>query len=307
MTTLEGRALYRQQKMGGEIIPPDEQYLRSLLYIEKFCTEARLNHRFVGGTFTDLLLPSTTASIDFGARKIYLLDYNPPRGRRSDGTLKDSDIQAFCDDPIRFAAARQTLLQQERAARKQGIDFPHPSVESARYDSSWKKRNEFWQIESGIDVIEEQPFFVLDHIKQAVPWETLEPWHIVLTKHGDATFTTFNPFAHALRYVMRDPAGVKRKDRTIKKDAEGKYSKISVMMKFGMQVEQEALEAGLDYRHDIFQSWFDFIRKVRDDQHWRLKLKRTGTRFYWTYPGETISHGAKGTGWLAAQGHRFVG
>lgn len=226
---------------------------------------------------------------------------------RSDGTVKDFDLVAFCEYREVFEDAKQRLKVEEKAHKEKGEPFPNVSIEPTRF-ANWPKRKSVLQFVSGIEVDENNnPYFTFDKLKQPVSWQSLAPWRIVLTQHNDTSITTFDPFAHALRYCMRVPSGVKKKDRETHTENGERFNKMSLLMRFGMMVEAQARQHGQDYRHDLYKPWFDFIRAMMHDPHLSVSIKRVITKNYWDTVGTAFSHGVGIFKPLADLGDRFAG
>lgn len=284
-----GRIESRMSPEGREAT--SQKYLHALLTVEQICRLHNLDHRFVGGTLTDFLSPQTRWEIDFPNQTLYLKNYTSPQMYHSDGTIKDVDLICFCPYEREFIQGKSALKSLEKDRKQRREPFPYPSLEPTLFPD-WPKRNIFAQMVSGLEVDEGgRLYLVFDKIRQPVEWETVEPWRVVLTNHGNISITTLNPFAHALRYAMRVPSGVKRKDKEIQVTEDERFNKMSLLMHLGRQVEQEAQKFGYDYRHGLYRPWIDFIQEIMRSEDLRIMVKRKITGKYWDTIGTAVAHG----------------
>lgn len=284
-----------------------QKYLRALLTIEQICREHELNHRFVGGTLTDLLDPQTEAEIDFFNRTLFLTNYTSPQMHRSDGTIKDVDLICFCSYQAEFTQGSRALKALEKDRRQRKEPFPHISLEPTLFPS-WPERKAALQFVSGLDVDKSgQLYLTFDRIRKPIDWESVRPWTIVLTQHGNASLTILNPFAHALRYAMRVPSGVKKKDKETRVEEDERYSKMSLLLRLGMEVAREAQKHGYDYRHELYRPWIEFIQAMMRSTDFRIRAKRAITGAYWDTVGTAIAHGRGFFKPLAEFGDKLTG
>lgn len=288
--------------------PPEDEaraYLEDIHGIQELCEEWDANHRFVGGTFTDLINPRTKARFDFDANIIYLTNHTPTQLIRSDGTVKDVDIISFIEDPAEFQLIKRKLERLEKAAKSNGGKFPHVSIEPTRFPN-FPPRNPLLQLVSGFEVDENGDLYLTyDRIRQKVDWETVEPWDVVLP--DNTSFTVLNPYAHALRYLMRVPSGVKGKDKELKRENGQTYNKMSPYVNLALLfAEQAQFNYGLDI-DGLYAPWIDFIMEMRYDSSLGMKAKRAVTGTYWDTVGTALAHGKGIFEPIAKLGDRFTG
>lgn len=279
-------------------------YLEQIERIQEACEDLDINHRFVGGTLTDLINPGTKARFDFGIDIIRLNGYTSPKLYRSDGTVKDVDLISFAENPSDFRRAKRTLARIEKDAKEEGIRFPHVSIESTRFPD-FPPRNPFLQLVSGFEVDEKGDLFLTyDRIRQKIDWETVSPWRVVLD--DGTSFTTLNPFAHALRYSMRVPFGIKNKDREVKKENGLIYNKMSPYVDLALEFAERAEDRGINMT-ELYSPWIEFIARMRLDRSFQMKAKRLGTDLYWSSLGTALAHGRGLFSPFASLGDRFTG
>lgn len=284
----------------------NQSYLDAILSIEQTCKTFGIDHRFVGGTLTDLLNTETQARIDYNNRRIYLTDYTPPQMFRSDSTVKDVDLICFPSRKSSFELAKYSLSEHERRGRKDGKKYPSVSIEPAR-GGEFPSANPLLQVVSGIERDGTDTWLTFDYMRQRIDPETLAAWKIVLTENGNASFTTLNPYAHILRYAMRVPSGIKKKDKSFSFDGEGnRFNKIMLMKRLAVQVKDEGEKYGVDYK-ELFRPWGDFIIAMRFDQSQSVAAKRAITQGYWDSIGTAIAHGKGIFSPLASLGDKFTG
>lgn len=132
----------RNAPKGAEQHAPsdNERYRQALLRIEEIANRLGLDHRFVGGTFTDLLNLQTTYSIDAGAKTIRLHHYTPLTPYRSDGTIKDVDMICFTPYRDDIRTAKRIFARMEKATKKNDEPFPHVALEETQYASWGRER-----------------------------------------------------------------------------------------------------------------------------------------------------------------------
>lgn len=286
------RSTHESPQGNIESFSANERYIAAIAQIERVATYLGINHRIVGGTFTDLLNPQTTFSIDPTNHTIAPDGYNQPTMYRADGTVKDVDMISFCPNQITVSEAKRLLKDFERQK-----PFPHISLEPTYY-SHWPRRNRLTQMVSTIDVDGEDnaatPSLNFGNIHQPISWESVAPWKVVLD--NGVSFTILNPYAHGLRYVMRNLSGVKKKDR----------EKMSILMRMGGQVRQAGLAQEEDYL-ELYRPWIVFIHSMQRADDLVTRLKTKGTRFYWNTVGTSFAHGRGIFKPLASLGDRFTG
>ena len=283
----------------------NEQYLNAILSVDRLCKMYDLDHRFVGGTLTDLISPRTKATFDFENRRVHLKDYNQPQMFRADGTIKDMDLVSFRRNSEAFEDGKETLGEKEQGVKKQGLPFPHISIEPIKTPAN--PRNPSLQLVSGFESDEHQDLFLtFDHIRQKIDRETVKPWRIVLTDDFGVSFVTLNPYAHALRYLMRVPSGMKGKDKELKRENGQIYNKMSPYVNLALLFDEAAQAQGIDITA-LYKPWIDFILKMRDDPSPRIRAKRLATGTYWDTVGTALAHGRGIFEPLSKLGDRFTG
>lgn len=290
----------------GEIEKANRDYLEHIETMQDICDDSETNHRFVGGTLTDFLNPRTRVEFDFDRNIVYLSDCTTPQMYRSDRTVKDADIISFCEDPLIFKRVKRELEDLEESFERKKLPFPHVSIEPTRFPT-FAPANRALQFTSGFEVDKNGDLFLtFDRIRQKTDWDAVEPWDVILTGKNGVFFTTLNPFAHALRYLMRVPSGMKKKDKDIKEQDGVIFNKMSPFVKLALDFAQEAEVHGLDMEQ-LYAPWIEFIMKMRYDKTPRMRTKRLVTDTYWNSFGTVIAHGRGIFKPLAELGDRFAG
>lgn len=280
------------------------QYLEAILGVQNLCKLYDLDHRFVGGTLTDLINLRTKATFDFKERRMYLRDYNQPQMFRPDGTIKDMDLISFRRNSQAFDDGKEALGEKEQGVKKQGLPFPHISIEPIRIPAN--PRSPVLQFVSGFETNDGDLFLTFDHIRQKIDPRTVEPWRVVLTDDFGVSFITLNPYAHALRYLMRVPSGMKRKDKEVKEENGQFYSKMSPYVELALRFAEEAEVQDIDIT-ELYAPWIEFIMKMRYDKALAIRVKRLATETYWDTIGTTLAHGRGIFEPIAKLGDRFTG
>jgi len=290
----------------GEIEKANRDYLGHIETMQDICDYSEANHRFVGGTLTDFLNPRTRAEFDFDRNIVYLSDCTTPQMYRSDGTEKDADLISFCEDPLRFKRVKRELEDLEESFEHRKLPFPHVSIEPTRFPT-FAPANKALQLTSGFEVDKNGDLFLtFDRIRQKTDWDTVEPWDVILTGENGVFFTTLNPFAHALRYLMRVPSGMKKKDRDIKEQDGVMFNKMSPFVKLALDFAQEAETHDIDMA-ELYEPWIEFIMKMRYDKNLRMRAKRLATGAWWDTVGTAFAHGRGVLAPFAQFGDRFSG
>lgn len=269
----------------------NERYIQAIRDVETLGNKLEIDHRFVGGTFTDLINPQTRVVVDHHHRVIHLENYNPLTMLRTDGTVKDIDLICFCPDQERFHQLKQLFEKQMVNAKKRREYYPFVSVEPTHHPN-WPKRKRWKQFVTTFDVDEKGVLSLnFGRVHQPISWESVEPWRVDF--NNGVSFTILNPYAHALCYLLRIPSGVKNKDRKISVDSEVRkpYSKISILMRLAAQINMDGKINGYDYRGSLYQSWIEYIRMLLKHPDPLTAFKAKITRAYWNGPGEAIAHG----------------
>lgn len=261
--------------------------------LERYCKEQGLEHRFVGGTFTDFIGPQTKFAIDISKKTVTLVNPNKPALIRSDETVKDIDMVVYTPDQSKLQEARRNFAEWGARAEAQGLAFPQISLEAARHPD-WPKRNPLKQFVTAWEVDEQNvPHLTFGAVDKAIKPSSIEPWKADL---GNGTqITILNPVAHALCYALRVPSGIKRKDKTeigVHDDwvVSLPFSKISLVRGLARQTIAEGLQEGVDY-NVIFREWADYIEALAKKPDFLTKLKGIVTGLYWNTIGTEVAHG----------------
>jgi hypothetical protein len=283
----------------------NRRYCDTIGAIEEICKDIPF-HVHVGGTFTDLIGPKTTFTISPVSRTLILANYLPPTMIRSDGTPKDIDMIVGVKKKLDFLKLKERLKALTPTNKNHEL-FPSISVEPILYYPEWKPRNAIFQLVSGIDVDQANtPFLVFGFNRTPISWKSLEKWKVTA---GHLEFATLNPFAHALRYPMRVPSGVKKKDKEIKVENDFRFNKMSLLMRLANQIYIAGLEVGIDYKNEnYYLPWKEFlINGFLKKQSALTKVKAGITGWFWNSIGTEIAHGK---GFLEPFSHlsdRFTG
>ncbi|MBI2337780.1 hypothetical protein HYU95_01220 [Candidatus Daviesbacteria bacterium] len=269
------------------------EYQKLLGNIEQYCQSVGLNHRFVGGTITDLIGPETNYKIEVNQRKVTIINPEKPKVIRSDGSTKDIDMVVFTVDRLKLAEARRTFGDWKERATAQGIVFPQISMEAARYSglsgiNSLRQFVTAWEVDSLY-----RPYLVFGKIRQQIKLESIAPWTV--EAGNGLSITAFNPVAHALCYELRVPSGVKPKDKeTIGTYddwvIEAPYSKKSLIDNLARQTIAEGKNAGVNY-NEMYRAWKDYIKTLTEGPDLPTKLKGEITGIYWKTIGTKLTHG----------------
>lgn len=295
----------------SEQLSADELFLQAILNVQRLGEEYEIDHRFVGGTITDLLNSQTAVSFDHKNRVMRLKNYNPPAMfRSSDGTIKDVDLICFCPDLQRFQEFTRQLKEQTNQARIVERPRPHISVEPTFYNPHWPERKRWRQFVTTFDVDKTGALSLnFGQIHQSISWESVAPWQVKLDRDG-VYFTTLNPYAHALCYLLRVPSGIKRKDKEIFPDSArptGRGSKVSLLMNLAHQADIDGKPRGYQYKDGHYQPWVEYIKKLLKQPDPLTAFKARFTRAYWDGPGEAIAHGRGAFRTLSTLSNRMSG
>ncbi len=229
----ERAVFYPRSKEPGRTAETNH-YIKILGLVEQVCKRYHLNHRFVGGSFTDFLGIDTNMTVDSTSRKIYLRNPNAATIKYSNKYIKDIDLLTFTEDKDYIIQAKRDLgTLADEARRKYNYQFPRITVKSVSYPE-WEDKStvkEFLSsFLSSLYVNRERKLFIgYCDIFQQIPWVTAQPWKLKLDE--DTEITTFYPHAHALTYGLFIPGGFRKKDRQIKTDCKTgrQFSKFSVL------------------------------------------------------------------------------
>lgn len=254
-----------------------------------------LDHRLVGGILPDLLNLNVirTAQIDPVERKLFLPDHINPTLLRNDGTVKDLDVITFSPNINSHQSALMEIAKKEKQAKSQGHPYPFVALERTRY-SGQAKINQLSEFVSSFVVDENNQLHLkYDSISEPITKKSVEEWTVQL--RDGTTLTMFNPCAHVLRYPMRGPAGVKKKDKIPIPDPLAPYgytNKISLLMTLSARVQEEGLKYGIDYNsEEYYAPWKRFILNLLKHPNANIKAKGFIAKLYWDTFGTALAHG----------------
>ena len=282
------------EKEKTEANSDEERYNKILLGIEDYCYQNQLDHRFVGGTLTDLIGSQTELDIDIGTRTIRLIEPNSQTMTRPDGTVKDIDLVIFSDDQQAFVKAKETFESWSQIAQTANMPFPQISVEAA-YHPSWPSRNKLKQFVSAFEMDQEGKLYLaFGDTTQQISKESIEPWHITLD--NGTRLTVFNPLAHRLCYELRVPSGLKPKD----------LDKMPTLVGFSSRVIEAGTTNGVDYMA-LYGDWQSYILKLHNHPDPLTRVKAGITGLYWRTLGTQIAHGSGFLGGLSKFNNKMNG
>lgn len=272
----------------------EQDYLQIISSVENYCRQNNLDHRFVGGTVTDLIGPQTTFEIDILNRKISLFNTNTLSMIRSDGSVKDMDLVVFTRNRKDFLRARKTFELREAEAKAQNRPFPQVSVEAA-YQQNWPRRSRLKQFVSAFEFDQDGDIsLAFGDTVQEIPVESIEPWTIDID--GQTQITALNPVAHRTCYDLRVPSGMKPKD----------VAKMPPIEKFAIEVIKEGLTKDIDYT-EMYANWWAYVEKLQKQPDLLTKVKGKITGFWWKTLGTAATHGKGPFGTLARLNNRMNG
>lgn len=282
-------------------LSPDEVFFRTLVGVEGMCISLDVDHRFVGGTVTDLFRPDTLMDVNPQTRVITLTNSNPPTVFRPGGrSVNDVDLVCFGQDRDTFHRVTAGFKALAEEARQAGYPAPYVSAESARWIDAGHRSGIIFLRDLGqhlrqwVTVFEVDPegnlALAIDPVRQPISWASVEQWKIIA---GDLTITTFNPIAHALCYRIRMPSGYKDKDLE-SSDVYGGLNKIQFLWKFAEEFARQYQEkTGVDIKEQ-YQSWQQYRQALDEARDGWTKVKRGVVGFYWKHGGTLISRGEGG-------------
>lgn len=296
---------------------PDEFFVQTLGEVENLCTGLGIDHRFVGGTISDMLRPDTRMDINPEERTITLDPFNSPTMLRPDGTVKDVDLVCFGRNQSEIREAVSGFREIATEAKGLGLPCPYTSIESAKWVESgreegtiflrdWGKRLRQWV--TAFEVQQDSNSgchlsLAIDPVRQEIPWRSVEPWRI---KAGNLTLTAFNPYTHWMCYWIRVPSGLKKKDLKQLPDYGG-LSRITFLKKFAVAfVEQLKEKTGVDIRGD-YDPWWQYRQALAEAHDGLLPLKRTLEGVYWDSIGTAFSRGRGFLGPISRWSNKFTG
>lgn len=276
--------------------PEAEQYTRILAELENYCRRHNLDHRFVGGTLTDLIGLQTEFEIDAAGKTIKLINPNPQTMIRGDNTIKDIDLVIFSKDRQVYLEARRTFAYWARAARERHLPFPQISVEAAYHpDRNWPKRNKLKQFVTAFEVDDAGNItLAFGNIRQQIQRESVESWTVIL--ENGTRLTVFSPIAHRLCYELRVPSGIKPKD----------IDKMPLLTEFARKTIAEGSKHGIDYTA-MYQTWQTYIDRLKNHPDPLTRAKAAATGLYWRTLGTQVAHGTGPLGRLSKLSDRLSG
>jgi hypothetical protein len=295
----------------------DEFFVQTLSNVEDLCTGLEIDHRFVGGTISDLYRPDTQIEIDPEKRTITLDPFNPPTMLRPDGTVRDADLVCFSQDQSEIREAVSGFREIAKEAKRLGLPCPYTSIESAKWVASereegtiflrdWKKRLRQWV--TAFEVHQDSNSgchlsLAIDPVRQEIPVRSVEPWHI---KAGNLTLTAFNPYTHWMCYRIRAPSGVKKKDLELL-PVYGGLSRITFLKKFAQRfIDQLREQTGVNIRED-YEPWWQYEQALAEASGGLLPLRRQLERLYWDTIGTSASRGRGFWGPISRLSNKFTG
>lgn len=272
---------------------------------EEILVRSAVDHRFVGGAITNPINLATAVVIDAKEKKSKFHSHGPLTLVRGDDSIRDVDVIGFSPYPETYTEAKRRF--EEERVRAKGRDLPYPtvSVEPTHYPN-WPARNRILQFVSTIDVDESGRFHLtFGKVDQEIPRETMEAWKVMF--QGGLELTSINPFGLRLRYGMRNASGFKKKDLALEFTHEGKpYSRLDVLARITNSVKEQGLAQGIDYEAS-YQSWQEFIYKLRFHPDPLTRAKALVTKVYWETVGTAMAHGAGILKPFAKLGDKFTG
>ncbi len=275
-----------------------DRYLEILSNIEQYFRQANLDHRIVGGTVTDFIGPNTSFRIDPETRTVKLINPNGTTLTRPDGTIKDIDVIIFSPNRYKFEEAKRDVRAW---GESNGQPLPNISIEAARYPD-WPERNKLKQFVTAFEYDKEgNPFLAFGSTKQEIRQNSLAPWTMNI---DGISITILNPVAHALCYALRNPSGVKKKDKD--RIGDTKHNKMGVVGRFAHQVLIAGREKGVDYKEN-YRGWLDYIHALRNNPDPLTGAKSRIIKLYWDTVGTSVSHGVGILHKLSTLSDRFTG
>lgn len=283
-----------------------QHYVDVLSKAEEILVDSGTNHRFVGGAIANPIGIDTTVVINAIQRTARIQSHGDLSLVRSDGSIRDLDAIGFSRFKDSYADARKRLKEESRKAKAQGLPYPPISIEPTHYANYWPGRNRIVQLVSTLDVDEAHRLHLtFGKIDQPTPWETMEPWQV--TFDGGLQLTTLNLVGLPMRYQMRNPSGLKKKDLASIGVRNGKsFTKIDLLQKIASSVIEQGLTQGEDYEA-LYTTWRKFIDTLLNHPDCLTYYKAIVTRLYWNTVGTTLAHGTGILRPVANLGDRFTG
>lgn len=285
-----------------------KRYLEIIDQIEQYCQEMGLDHRFVGGTFTDFIGRNTEYKIDIANHTIELINPNGSTMTRKDNTIKDVDLVLFSADRTNILKAREEFRRRRLEAQKNGKPFPNISAETA-WHPGWPKRNNLKQMVTVFEFDENgQPYLAFGSIKKPINPESLAPWKVII--EDGRKITTFHPLGHLECYYLRSPSGVKKKDTEPidSYDGAGKkpYSKLDMLERLAEKVLAEGRTTEVDDKN-TFRGWREYTNVLQNTPDPLIRVKAAMLSVYWGTIGTPLAHGVGPLRGLSTLSNRFTG
>jgi len=275
-------------------VPEEQRYIRILGMVEQACVRHNLDHRFLGGSFTDFLGLQTKLISNSTTRTIFLEQPNSISMDDSKKYIKDIDLLTFTNDEKAVLQAREEFEQWAQEAKRDNLPFPRIEIKPVRHPG-WPTQGiikEFANSFLSNLYVDNSGRLIVKYcdVEQEIPWDTIQGWRVRLD--AETEITTFHPYAHALTYGLFIPGEARKKDRQVRIDSiTGKqYSKNSLLFRFAQESIEQGRKDGVNY-DEIYKSWFEFIRRVKEEGNWLTQLKLETVRAYWETIGTQLSHG----------------
>lgn len=282
----------------------ESYYIDVVARLEEVFGASGVEHRFVGGVIANPVNLHTIVSVNLPQRTADFRNFSQLSLIRGDNSVRDIDAIGFSTDQATYAEARARVKEEAGKAKTKGLPYPPVSIEATSYPG-WPRRNKLLQFVSTLDVDEAGVLGLnFGEVNQPTPWETFEPWH---ASFGQLRIKSINPYGIYLRYFMRNASGLKKKDREpVEFEGEIGYSKVDLLTRISDQVQAQAGEFNMDYFAG-YESWREFIRKLKEEPDPLTWSKAFATKLYWNTVGTAFAHGAGIFKPLAHLGDRFTG
>lgn len=250
---------------------------------------------YVGGVVSSRIGPNTSLGhVNTITQSFSLQNEVPYNPVRNDGTVRDIDVVAFCEDLPMFQVAK---AEMEAAFPEVPI-----SIEGVRYPG-WPERKRYKQFVVGNDIDQEGDVqFAFDDVRMSMPKEAFEVWQLQ-TAEG-LILPVFSPATHAMRYLVRVPSGLKPKD-----DGEKFSSLMHLANEFTTHIgELDPVKDG-EYFNAVYVPWVDFLQRCQEVSPYSFTgAKVMVDRVWWNTIGEKIANGNGPMGKIFARlGSSFSG
>lgn len=245
--------------------------------LETYCQNNNLNHRFVGSvSFGGLLHNKTTWRINIKQRKIFLYQTNPLSLYRTDGTVRDIDIILLTSDIKKINDFSKFIKKLKKSSSLKS--FPLISYEWIQQNNSSK--NHLMQFVTAFEEHNNNLYLRFSSIKQKISQASLEAWTIVLS--NNQSFTVRNPIADYYAYQVRNPSGIKPKDK----------EKIKLLKQLVDDVVQKGKNGHIDYlSNKYYKPWFEYEKQLQETNNVGIVIKRILLIIYWQSIGNYFAHG----------------